>query len=156
MSDVIGKLRDQLDAVREENESLRLAVAEAAQKEVESTRIIQRQHKEMHEVKRQLELERLRLEGLHLELQTRHYELPFIAANLDALLSGYEWPPSVLPILQTIQQSVKQMMAYGQDKLPTLDPQTWVALARKLGTALSFQARRTPVLSGVATGATTR
>lgn len=152
--DVVGKLRDDLDKAREELETLRMSLAEAAQKETEQTRIIQRQHREMSELKLLYETEKLRLEGFQLELQARHYELPFIAANLDALLHGANWPEPVAHILSAMKQSITSLMEHTKGQQPTLDPATWLLLAKRLGFAMTFQTRRHPVLRGAGVSAT--
>lgn len=144
--DNVGKLRDDLDTAKSDLDELRLALAEAAQKETEQTRIIQRQQREMQELKNQLEAERLRLEGFQLELQTRHYELPFVAANLDALLQSAQWPEAVSHILLATKQSVGSIMEMTKGQKPTLDPSSWMALVKRVGLALNFNTRRTPVL----------
>lgn len=148
--DNVGKLRDDLDTAKSDLDDLRLALAEAAQKETEQTRIIQRQQREMHELKNQLEAERLRLEGFQLELQTRHYELPFILANVEALLGGAIWPANVNSLLLMVQNSLKNIIDDVGNNKPTLDPRSWVALSKKLGLALNFNTRRTPVLHSAA------
>lgn len=146
--DIVGKLRDDLDTAKEELDTLRLSLAEAAQKETEQTRIIQRQQREMHELKHQLEAERFKLNGFQLELETRYHELPFVLANVEALMGAAIWPANVSSMLLLVHKSVGNIIDYTGDNKPTLDPRSWVALSKKLGLAFSFQSRRTPAVTG--------
>jgi septal ring factor EnvC (AmiA/AmiB activator) len=139
-------LRVQLREAKEEITNLRLSIAEAAQKETNLTRMLQRADQEKKELQKQLEAERFRLNGFQLELQARHYELPFLAAQVQALSHAAQWPMSVASILTAMQQSISAMIAFGNGQLPSLDPASWLVLAKKLGLAAGFQSRRTPAL----------
>jgi hypothetical protein len=144
--DIVRKLREQVEAQTEELERLKMTLAEQAQKETELTRLLQRSAREKQEVEKQLDIERMRLNGFQLELQARHYELPYMLAQIEALTAAGQWPESVSGILNAISYSLRSIVEFTNGHMPTLDPATWLVLTRKLGVAANYLSRRQPAL----------
>ena len=144
---VLQKLREQVKEQADEIERLKFNLAEQAQKETELTRLLQRSADEKKELQRQLDAEKVRLNGFQLELQARHSELPFLVAQIEALITANQWPETVSGILSAIRTTINALQEFTKAQQPTLEPASWLLLAKKLGLAATFISRRQPALA---------
>lgn len=145
--------RQKLRELKERNQSLMQQLTAAAVREAEAQEHADRLAREKVELQRSLDFKEFQMNGFQLELQARHYELPFIAAQIESLLHGAKYPESVGHVLMAMKQAIGELMEHTKGHPPTLDPVTWVTLARKLGVSTNFQSRRTPVKIGSAQAA---
>lgn len=97
-------------------------------------------------LKDQLEYKTFEVNGVQLELQTRHREVPFLMAQIEGLLLSSKFTDPVRLTLKAIQSGLRELMNWNGGQAPSLSPTTWIALAHRLGMSPIFTTRRMPAV----------